>query len=127
MRLVRSAPLVGRMAVRVRQSRDRAAAPALRTCYPTFASVRLGFGFHDGAKFVPSAQVTVFHPPARAYFWFVCPYGDCDGEFDLTQAVEVMASGHQSRADGQLRCAGTRHGGTPCTLSLTYFVAAELG
>jgi hypothetical protein len=115
------------MAVRIRQSRDRATAPALSTSYPTLASLRVGFDFNDGAKFVPSSQVTVFHPPARAYFRFACPYGDCDGEFDLTQAVELMTSGDQLRAGGHLRCVGTRHGGTQCTLCLTYSVAARLG
>lgn len=127
MRLARNAPPVGRMAVRVRQSRDRAAAPALRACYPTLASLRLCFDFNDPSKFVPSPQVTVFHPPARAYFRFVCPYGDCDGEFDLTQAVELMRSGDKSRTSGHLHCAGRRHGGALCTLSLTYSVAAQLG
>ena len=124
---MRTAPPVGRTAVRVRQSRDRAAAPALRTCYPTLTSLRVGFDFHDGGKFVPSPQVTVFHPPARAYFCFVCPYGDCDGEFDLSQAVELTTSGHQPRTGGQLRCAGRRHGGTLCTLCITYSVAAQSG
>jgi hypothetical protein len=113
--------------VRVRQSRDRAAAPALCTRYPTLTSLRVGFNFSDGARFVPSPQVTVFHPPARAYFCFVCPYGDCDGEFDLSQAVELTTRGHQPRAGGQLRCAGRRHGGTQCTLSITYSVAAHSG
>ena len=120
-------PAKGREALRERQSRDRAAAPALRARYPKVASLQVDFDFSDRTEFLPSPQVTVFHPPARAYFCFACPYSDCDGEFDLTRTVDLMLSGQEPRVDGQLSCAGTRHRGIRCTLCLEYSVTANLG
>jgi hypothetical protein len=116
---------VGREAVRERQMRNRAAAPSLRARYPQLASLQLDFDFSDRTEFLPSPQVTVFHPPARAYFCFACPYSDCDGEFDLTGVVAQVISAHEPRADGQLVCAGTRHRGAPCTLCLKYSVVPQ--
>ena len=81
MRFASGSTAVGREAVRERQMRNRAAAPAMRTRYPQLASLQVGFDFSDRTEFLPSPQVTVFHPPARAFFCFACPYSDCDGEF----------------------------------------------
>jgi hypothetical protein len=114
-----------RETVRDRQNRDRAAAPQLRASFPKLASLQLDFDFSDRTEFLPSPQVTVFHPPARAYFRFACPYSDCDGEFDLTQPVSLMMSAREPRAEGQLRCVGTRHSGIQCTLCLEFSLTAQ--
>ena len=97
----------------------------MRARYPELGSLQVGFDFSDRTEFLPSPQVTVFHPPARAYFCFACPYSDCDGEFNLTRTVDVMISGHEQQAEGQLVCAGTRHGGVHCTLCLEYSLLAQ--
>jgi hypothetical protein len=126
MRHAAATPMAGRGAVRERQRRDRAAAPLLRTRYPQLGSVQLDFEFSDRTEFLPSPQVTVFHPPARAYFCFACPYSDCDGEFNLTDAVDVAVNADGARGDGQVRCAGKRNGGASCTLCLEYSISAHL-
>jgi hypothetical protein len=125
MRFATTGTAVGREAVRERQMRNRAAAPALRVRYPQLASLQVGFEFSDRTEFLPSPQVTVFHPPARAFFCFPCPYSDCDGEFDLTREVSRLIDAREPRAHGQLKCAGTRRGGVPCTLCLDYSLVAQ--
>lgn len=125
MRHAAATPMAGRGAVRERQRRDRAAAPVLRTRYPQLGSVQLDFEFSDRTEFLPSPQVTVFHPPARAYFCFACPYSDCDGEFNLTSAVDLAVSAREVRNEGHVRCAGKRNGGAECTLCLEYSISAH--
>lgn len=126
MKLVLNSPAALRTAARERQKRDRAAAPSLATRYPQLATLQLEFEFSDRTDFLPSPQVNVFHPPARAYFRFPCPYSDCDGEFDLTATVHELVSAKQERAEGQQRCGGKRHAGAPCTLCLEYSVSTQL-
>ena len=125
MKFATVSPAAGRIAVKERQRRDRAAAPVLRTRYPQLASLQVDFDFSDSSEYLPSPQVTVFHPPARAYFCFACAYSDCDGQFDLAGAIDSAVNGREARSEGQIRCAGTRHGGTPCTLCLEYSIAAN--
>ena len=125
MKLVLNSPAAVRNAARERQKRERAATPALRTVFPTLATLQLKFEFSDNTEFLPSPQVAVMHPPARAYFRFACPYSDCDGEFDLSGPINLLGSSHQPSEDGTLRCAGTRHGGAQCTLSLEYSISAQ--
>ena len=119
-----SAP-VGRAGVRERQRRDRAVAPAMQTQYPKLATLQIDFEFTDTTAFLPSPQVTVFHPPARAYFCFACPYSDCDGEFDLTRPVAQMMNARDSHAEGQMNCAGNKQGGNRCTLCVEYSLVAR--
>jgi hypothetical protein len=97
----------------------------MRTLYPAVGSLQVEFEFSDRTEFLPSPQVTVFHPPARAYFCFACPYSDCDGEFDLSRAVVMMMNAHEPRAEGQIRCTGTRHGGAACSLCLEFSLTAH--
>ena len=125
MKISTAAAASGRSAVRERQRRDRAIAPALQTQYPSLATLQIDFEFSDSTAFLPSPQVTVFHPPARAYFCFACPYSDCDGEFDLTRPVSQMMTAHHSRDEGQLNCAGRKHGGIRCTLCVEYSLVAR--
>lgn len=115
----------GRSALLERQRRDRAGTQPLRARYPQLATLQLEFNFSDRTDFIPSPQVTVFHPPAHAYFCFSCPYSDCDGEFDFTSQVDMMVNARESGAEGQLRCGGTRHGGVQCSLCLEYSVSAH--
>jgi hypothetical protein len=122
MKFATAASIAGRDAVRERQRRGRAAAPLLSARYPRLNSLQLDFKFSDSTEFLPSPLVTVFHPPARAYFCFACPYSDCDGEFDLTAQVELAVNSRDPKSNGQLRCAGTRHRGVACTLCLDYSI-----
>jgi hypothetical protein len=125
MKFATATPMAGRNAVRERHKRDRAAAPLLRTRYPQLGSLQLDFEFSDRTEFLPSPQVTVFHPPARAYFCFACPYSDCDGEFNLASTVDLAVTAQEARTEGQTRCAGTRHGGIACTLCLEFSISTH--
>jgi hypothetical protein len=111
--------------MRNRQRLKRIGAPTLRTRYPGLDSMQLDFGFSDASEFVPSPQVTVYHPPAPAYFSFACPYSDCDGEFDLASQVESAIGSRDSRSSGTLRCTGTRHRDVACTLCLDYSISPK--
>ena len=119
----------GRNEMRERQRRDRARTPILRARFPQFDSVRLEFDFTDAGPFPPAPQVAVLHPPAPAYFVFPCPYSDCDGEFDLTSAIDAMADSDRARCEGHMRCAGHRRVeksvGTSCALSMEFQVVAK--
>jgi hypothetical protein len=119
-------PAAGREAMRERHRRGRVAAPTIRTRYPQLKSLQLDFEFSDNTEFLPSPQVTVFHPPAPAYFCFACPYSDCSGEFDLTGLVDLAVSSRDSNSDGQMSCAGMRHRGVACTLCLEYSISPHL-
>lgn len=113
----------GREAMRERQRRGRTGAPAIRARYPKLTALQVEFDFSDQSEFLPSPQVTVFHPPAPAYFCFACPYSDCDGEFNLTEAVDLAVRSRGEPARGQVQCAGTRHRGIACTLCLEYSIS----
>lgn len=118
-----------RNSMRERQRRDRMATQLMRDRYPQFASLRLDFEFSDSGPFTPAPQVTVLHPPARTYFFFPCPYADCDGEFDLTEPVAQLVRSGESRAEGQLTCCGERarerEKRSPCELRLEYEIVAQ--
>jgi len=109
--------------MRERQRRGRTATPQIRARYPSLDSLQVEFEFSDLGKFVPSSQITVFHPSAPAFFCFACPFGDCDGEFDLTNAIDLTARSGQSQASGEVCCVGTRHRAAACTLRLEYSIS----
>ena len=109
--------------MRKKQGIERIGAPVIRARYPALGSLQLDFKFVDQSGFLHSPQVMVFHPPAPAYFRFACPYSDCDGEFNLTQQVDQVVGSHEHSTSGQVRCAGARHSGVACTLSLEYSVS----
>lgn len=127
-------PIVRRSAnrrndTRERQRRDRAAAQVMRDRFPGIASMRLDFEFSDASPFPPTPQVTVLHPPARTYFFFPCPYADCDGEFDLTEPVSRLVRDEGDRAGGQINCCGQRlldrDRRSPCQLVLEYEITLQ--
>ena len=114
--------------MRERHRRDRAQTPTLRARYPQLDSLRLDFDFSDSGPFTPAPQVTVLHPPATAFFFFPCPYDDCDGEFDLSNPIDTMVRGEDKRCEGQLRCCGHRNGNKgkfSCTLTLEFSAEAS--
>jgi len=123
MRFANASRTAGRDAMRERHRRDRTAAPTMGVRYPKLTTLQIDFSFSDMTEFLPSPQATVFHPPAAAYFCFACPYSDCDGEFTLTEAVELAVSAGDARVSGRAQCAGTRHRGVACTLCLEYTIS----
>jgi hypothetical protein len=119
----------GRVQMRERHRRDRAITPELRVRFPQLAALRFEFEFKDRGPFPPTPQVTVMHPPARAYFLFPCPHSDCSGEFDLSSASDLLARSKAKDCHGQLRCTGGRRidakTQVPCALVLDYRILAD--
>ena len=111
-----------------RLRRDRAAAQALRSAYPTVQQLRLDMQFEGTAANTPTSQSHVLYPPARAFFAFPCPYADCDGQFDLTAAVNTALADGSHRAEGVMQCSGERIGDRasrqPCQLRLLHRITA---
>jgi len=119
-------PRIPREQQRERMRRDRAAAQAVRVAFPAVQQLRLELEFSGVGATVPASQVHVLHPPARAFFEFQCPYADCDGRFDLTNAVEAALASPERRATGTLQCTGLRArdhlSKQDCALQLRYTV-----
>jgi hypothetical protein len=113
-----------------RLRRDRAAAQTVRSAFPSVQQLRLDMEFEGaGARAnIPTAQSHVLHPPARAYFTFACPYADCDGQFDLTEAVNAALADRSRQAEGASQCSGARVGTRasrqPCLLRLVHRITA---
>lgn len=97
-----------RVAQRERMRLDRAAARVVCVAFPRVQQLRLELEFSGAGANVPAGQAHVLHPPARAFFEFQCPYGDCDGRFDLTDAVDSALSSPEHRTMGTLQCTGLR-------------------
>ena len=127
MRLAARGLTEGRQERLDRRRRDRAAALALRAAYPGVERLRLDLHFH-GARNVPASQSHELHPPARAFFEFPCPYADCDGQFDLNNAVTAALSDGKRQVQGEMECTGSRardHASKqPCRLQLIYKITA---
>ncbi len=120
------APRVPREQQREQMRRDRAAAQALRIAFPAVQQVRLELEFSGTGATVPASQLHVMHPPSRAFFEFQCPYADCDGRFNLANAVEAALASPKLRATGTLECTGLRArdhlSKQDCALQLRYTV-----
>ncbi len=114
---------------RQRWLRGRAAARTLRGAFPDVERVRVDLKFEDAAAPPPGAQSHAMHPPARAFFEFLCPHADCDGGFDLGSAAMSVLSRASTRAAGTLDCKGTRPsvGMTkrPCGVRVQYTILAQ--
>lgn len=88
--------------------RDQEAAPKLRAMFPAVEQLRIELSFEGGGATTPVPQSRILHPPARAHFSFPCPYGDCDGRFELASAVQAAVKDPSHRLEGVLECAGSR-------------------
>ena len=130
MRLSRNKKVVAPPDRREELRRGRTAAATLRTACPEAASVRVELEFRSATGEAHVPQAFALFPPAKAYFVYPCPYGDCDGLYDL-QAVALQAlQGKQKRSRGTLKCAGSRSRdktvGRPCELQMTYSITLTM-
>jgi hypothetical protein len=114
---------------RQRWLRDRAAAGTLRGAFPGVQRIRVDLKFEDAAAAPPGAQSHAMHPPARAFFEFLCPHADCDGGFDLSGVATAVLARAATHADGRLDCQGSRPsvGMTkqPCGVRVQYTILAQ--
>ena len=128
MRLAASAPNAeaARRQRAERLRRDRAAAEAIRSAYPTISTLGLDLHFEGTDARVPADQLHVMHPPAPAFFEFPCPYADCDGQFNLSDAVRAALASSKKSSTGVLECSGSRvkdhTGRQSCKLHLHYSI-----
>lgn len=112
---------------REQSRRKRVAAGTLDDQFPAVARIRVELSFPETAGPAPSRQLHDMYPPAPAYFDFACPYGDCDGGFDLNQVAASLMKSSTPHADGTIGCSGNRIGMArlPCGLRAHYRIAAE--
>jgi hypothetical protein len=108
--------------------RDRSTAQALRAAFPSVHQLRIELKFDGPFTNTPTAQCHVLYPPARAFFGYPCPYSDCDGHFDLGEAVKAALADKSNVSAGMLECHGSRardHASKqPCLLQIIYEVTA---
>jgi hypothetical protein len=107
-----------------------ARAAALRRAYPDVGQLRIELTFKDLSDHTPSPQLHTLYPAAPAFFRFVCPCADCDGDFDLTAAVTNLLEAVPGRkrtaasVSGQMSCQGIRLrdrvGSKACSMELNY-------
>ena len=130
MRLSRNAKVLARWDRRDELKKGRVAAATLRAACPDAASVRVALEFRTATAEAHVPQVYSLFPPAKAHFVYPCPYGDCDGLFDL-QAIGAGVLHGQKRARGTVTCAGSRSSqgtapGRSCGLQLSYSISVTL-
>jgi hypothetical protein len=107
----------------------RAAAPALRAACPEAALVRVELEFQADPLLAHAPQVLSLYPAAKAHFAYACPFGDCDGVYDLNEiAFGILRAGkHKTR--GTLKCTGHRsstgNAEDACALALSYSITVR--
>lgn len=88
--------------------RRRAAAGTLRSLYPSVRLIRLELSFETASGWTPADLTHALYPPAPAYFHFECPFGDCDGAFDIQAVVAALVDAGGHAASGSQSCTGSR-------------------
>jgi hypothetical protein len=109
---------------RLRQA--RLSAQPLRDVFPSASLVKVQLTFPAAAAFPHAAQSFALYPAARAVFLYRCPYGDCDGIYDLTAEANRALHAEKGCTQGVLECAGLR-GRAVCGLRMSYTIAATHG
>jgi hypothetical protein len=76
--------------------------------------------------FTHAPQTLCIYPPAKAHFAYACPFGDCDGVYDLNEpALGVLKNGRR-KTRGTLKCSGHRardgRAHSLCDLALSYSI-----
>lgn len=109
--------------------RRRAAAGTLAKSNASVEQVRVLLQFSAGTQPSPADQVHDLYPSAPAFFEFACPYGDCDGSFDLKAVAQPMLRKSQTHGEGRLHCNGTRAAAAqtrePCDLRADFWINAR--
>jgi hypothetical protein len=107
----------------------RAAAQPLRDASPTTALVKVQLRFFPATAPPHATQSFVLYPAAKAYFAYPCPYGDCDGIYDLDSEANRVLTAEKGRVTGILECAGGRSSISlqrqPCGLRMSYTITAK--
>jgi hypothetical protein len=112
---------------RLRKGRD--AAQTLRAAFPNTSTVNVQLRFLPATAPLHAAQSFMLYPAARAYFSYPCPYGDCDGIYDLDAPAHQALGRKTGSVNGTLECAGVRSRDglqrQPCGLRVSYTITAQ--
>jgi hypothetical protein len=112
---------------RLRKARDAAA--TLRSAFPKATLVNIELQFLPATAPPHAAQSFVMYPAARAFFEYPCPYGDCDGIYELGAAAAQALGGENSAVSGTLECGGLRSRDglqrQPCGLAMSYTITTK--
>jgi len=112
-----------------RLRRGRAVAIPLRETSATIARLAVRLKFASGELVSHAEQLFILYPSAKGYFGFPCPYGDCDGIYDLSCAAASILRGPATEANGTLDCTGARTlnrvPSQRCNLRLRFTLSAE--
>lgn len=114
---------------REQSRRKRASARTLASAFPAVECVRIELTFEVPEGRCPTPQSHLMYPPAPTYFQFDCPYGDCDGGFDLNDVAVSLMMQVAPRTEGTLVCPGSRPGPRvsrqPCALLAHYRIVVN--
>lgn len=112
-------------------------AGSLRELSPEIGNLRIQLVFSDpNTRFAqPSSQVRTLFAAAPAFFRFSCPCADCDGDFNLTDAVTSLITSlagctRPASLAGHLSCRGLRFRDharlqSPCPMQLSFQLVSE--
>jgi hypothetical protein len=122
----KAAPIADAREVR---RRARVAAATLRAVCPEAKLVRVELSFQADAQLAHAPQTFHIYPPAKAHFVYVCPFGDCDGVYDLNGVAFGTLQEGRVGIRGTLCCSGHRpryrNSGRACELVATYSISIQ--
>jgi hypothetical protein len=126
--MLRQKPSVSReRKERLRKAHD--AAQTLRDAFPDATLVSVHLHFLPVTAPPHAAQSFVMYPAARAFFEYPCPYGDCDGIYELGAAAARSLTPDSTGVSGTVECCGLRcRDGLPrqpCGLRMSYTITAR--
>jgi hypothetical protein len=114
MKITRKKPKIS-LSPREQLTYQHRCATRLHKLFPQVERLRIELIFDDanGRLPTPSPQLHTLYAAAPAFFRFSCPCADCDGDFDLTEAVtnlvsDIAAHPRHAAPGGILFCRGAR-------------------
>lgn len=129
--LVPGTPVRGSRLAAAKLMRDGALTPpkpALRAMFPGVEELRVELEFVWESRWMPSNQLRILRPAARASFRYPCPFAGCSGWFELDDPVRRLLECREISHASELACAGVRPGDRatrkPCQAQLRYLIRA---
>jgi hypothetical protein len=112
-----------------RLRKAHAGAKTLRTAFPGTALVSVQLHFLQESATPHAAQSFVLYPGARALFAYPCPYGDCDGIYELEAEAQRTLALEAPSISGTAECCGMRSRNglsrQACGLQMSYSITAQ--
>jgi hypothetical protein len=103
--------------------------PALRIVFPGVEELRVELEFIWEPGWMPSNQLRILRPAARASFRYPCPFAGCSGWFELDEPVRRLVECREHSVASKLGCTGVRPGdrasGKTCQTQVRYVIKAS--